>query len=103
MIGSPNGLAAGYFLLQHKRQLGIKNIWNVVVFKSDGQSSGLYVNLLFYVDSNPLPTGKMPEVSNDDTKNASADAAQHRFESTVVKGSADGKSFLREHVFQAKL
>jgi hypothetical protein len=102
VIGSPNGLAVGYFLLQHKRQLGIKNIWNVVVFGGDGVAKD-DVNLMFYVDPTPPPEEEIPEISKDDTENRGI-VAQGGFESTVVKRiSADGKSFLREHVFRAKL
>jgi hypothetical protein len=88
-------------LLQHKRQLGIKNIWNVVVFRDDSQSSN-DVNLMFYVDPNPSSKKEVPEVPNDDTKNQ-ANAAQNHFESTVGDRSVDGKSLLREYIFRAKL
>lgn len=103
MIGSPKGLAAGYFLLQHKRQLGIKNIWNVVVFRNDGQSSR-DINLMFYGDPNPSPEEEVPEVPEGpgDNKDNHATAAQHNIQSSVVKRSADGMSFVRERVFQAK-
>jgi hypothetical protein len=101
VIGSPNGLAVGYFLLQHKRQLGIKNIWNVVVFGGDGPAKD-DVNLMFYVDPTPAPEEEIPGVSKDDTK-THGNVAKGGLESTVVKRSADGKSILREHVFRAKL
>jgi hypothetical protein len=33
-LGSPNGLAVGYFLAQHKRQLGGKYVSKINVFKA---------------------------------------------------------------------
>jgi hypothetical protein len=44
--GSPNGLGTGYFLIQHKLQLGWKYIWKIKVFKS---GEGGFNYLLFYV------------------------------------------------------
>lgn len=34
-IGSPSGLAIGYFLVQHRRQLGVKYLSKINVFKAD--------------------------------------------------------------------
>jgi len=55
--GSNNGMAAAYFLAQHRRQLGSKSIWKVRVFTSDTSSIGT-PNILFYVDNgeNSPPT-----------------------------------------------
>lgn len=58
LLGSPVGRWAGYFLMQHKRQLGgSKFIDRVRVFKSEKAGSLPY--LLFYVDGNgagPVPS-----------------------------------------------
>jgi hypothetical protein len=49
LLGSPVGRWAGYFLMQHKRQLGgSKWISKVRVFKSEKEGSWPY--FLFYVD-----------------------------------------------------
>ncbi|KAJ4316919.1 Mitochondrial import inner membrane translocase subunit tim8 [Neodidymelliopsis sp. IMI 364377] len=56
LLGSPVGRWAGYFLMQHKRQLGgNKFISKVRVFKSEKEGSLPY--LLFYVDG-PIVTLK---------------------------------------------
>ncbi|KAJ4993440.1 hypothetical protein SVAN01_00988 [Stagonosporopsis vannaccii] len=50
LLGSNNGMAAGYFLVQHRRQLGPKSVWKMRVFTSDSSSMGT-PNILFYVDN----------------------------------------------------
>ncbi|KAF2826906.1 hypothetical protein CC86DRAFT_416671, partial [Ophiobolus disseminans] len=98
LIGSPNGLAPGYFLLQHKRQLGgTKFIWKIRIFKDDGALA--YPNLLFYVDPNAPPSKPEKPSSNFMERNRT-DAG---VESRVVERSKDGKSMLQEHVVRARL
>ncbi|PWO20020.1 hypothetical protein A1F95_10784, partial [Pyrenophora tritici-repentis] len=48
LLGSPNGFAVGYFLAQHKRELGGKYISKVNVFKAD-TNAALAICLLFTV------------------------------------------------------
>jgi hypothetical protein len=86
LLGAPVGRWAGYFLMQHKRQLGgSKWISKVRVFKSEKEGSWPY--LLFYVER-PAEEPKPPPEGQGNT---------------VVKRSMDGKSALREHVFRVKL
>jgi hypothetical protein len=47
-LGSPNGLGAGYFLTQHKRQLGTKTISKVKVFMND--SKWPLPQMIFFVE-----------------------------------------------------
>ncbi|KAL7773900.1 hypothetical protein CFE70_003867 [Pyrenophora teres f. teres 0-1] len=47
-LGSPNGFAVGYFLAQHKRELGGKYISKINVFKAD-TNEALAICLLFTV------------------------------------------------------
>ncbi|KAI4938950.1 uncharacterized protein J4E92_000231 [Alternaria infectoria] len=62
LIGSPNGLGAGYFLLQHKRQLGGANfIYKITIFRNDGDEFDDEPNLIFHVDKNTTP---MPDVED---------------------------------------
>lgn len=55
ILGSPNGAGICFFLIQHKAQLGLKKISEVVIWNSNGDqplSSGLtdtFVNLRFTV------------------------------------------------------
>jgi hypothetical protein len=47
--GSPNGLAAGFFLAQHKQQLGgNRMVDKITVFRSE--QHGALANLLFWVN-----------------------------------------------------
>jgi hypothetical protein len=86
-LGCPNGLAAGYFLLQHKRQLGgAKYIWKVVVFKSDPGE----LQLLFYVDADAHPEKRRADKAGP-------------FRSTAVGKSENRTGFVREHIFRARL
>lgn len=50
MVGSPNGLAVGYFLAQHKHRLGNKAVEKVTVFRPD---RGGMPYLLFWVEDAP--------------------------------------------------
>lgn len=72
--GSPNGLAIGYFLNQHKRQLGgNKFVWEISVFLGDkGVMSN--PNILFKVDTGTHapsfqdPKGKQKKVGKKKSK-----------------------------------
>ncbi|KAH6060440.1 hypothetical protein HBI67_137360 [Parastagonospora nodorum] len=87
LIGCHNGLAAGYFLLQHKRQLGgAKYIWKVVVFKSDPGE----LQLLFYVDADAHPEKRRADKAG-------------AVRSTAVGKGASRTSYVREHIFRARL
>ncbi|EAT81404.2 hypothetical protein SNOG_10905 [Parastagonospora nodorum SN15] len=77
----------GYFLLQHKRQLGgAKYIWKVVVFKSDPGE----LQLLFYVDADAHPEKRRADKAG-------------AVRSTAVGKGASRTSYVREHIFRARL
>jgi hypothetical protein len=38
ILGSPNGKGIGFFLSQHKDQLGVKTVESVTVFTTQGES-----------------------------------------------------------------
>lgn len=106
-LGSPNGLGAGYFLLQHKRQLGGANfIDKITIFRNDGDEFDDEPNIIFHVDKKTPP---MPEPN--DTPGAPEKLPENLAEkgSAVVregkamKRSRDGKDLIREHVVWAKL
>ncbi|KAF1363730.1 hypothetical protein EJ07DRAFT_102527 [Lizonia empirigonia] len=66
LLGSPNGLAVGYFLAQHKQQLGgTKFVWKVRVFRDQ---AGGYTNLLFYVDTGSPPVKRRGETYDGSVK-----------------------------------
>ena len=90
LLGSPVGRWAGYFLLQHKRQVGgNKYISKVRVFKSEKEGSWPY--FLFYVDG-PVATLGLRR-GEGDRKTWSWNE-----EPRVVRRSTDGKHVIREHV-----
>jgi hypothetical protein len=92
--GSPNGLGAGYFLVQHKRQLGgNKIISKITIF--EGDDAGGYPQLLFWVADAPGP----PEAPKASMGSETGVAV----EKNVVERSRDGKNIVREHVFTARL
>jgi hypothetical protein len=94
--GSPNGLGAGYFLVQHKRQLGgNKIISKITIF--EGDEAGGYPHLLFWVaDAPELEAPKAPEPSMGSETGAAVGK-------NVVESSRGGKNIVREHVFTARL
>lgn len=91
--GSPNGVAAGYFLAQHKTQLGgNKYVYQVSVWKDRYGDE----QMMFWVKDAPPPEDdgiKTPTPAKDD---ANADG-------TVVKRSIEGRNLIREYIILAKL
>lgn len=95
LLGSPVGRWAGYFLMQHKRQLGgSKWISKVRVFKSEKAGSLPY--LLFYVEGPVETKSKAGGENRSERRNDSV------YEG-VVGSSHDGKSVVREHMYHARL
>jgi hypothetical protein len=92
--GTPNGRASGYFLAQHKQQLGNMFISGVRVFL--GNTYPNQPAMVFYVQQElpQKPQGKRENTSQQRRVNV---------ESRIVSVNKDGRSFVREHVFRAKL
>jgi hypothetical protein len=90
-------------LLQHKNQLGgSRHIWKVRVFLSDDEDDlPDNYNLLFFTDGTADPAGE--ENAHGDGQAQAIAEANGTVESTIVQRIRDGRSFLREHVFRAKL
>ncbi|EDU43710.1 conserved hypothetical protein [Pyrenophora tritici-repentis Pt-1C-BFP] len=57
LLGSPNGAAFAYFLMQHKAQLGQKTITKITVFRPDNDDDLDFVDasLVFHVEDGPEP------------------------------------------------
>jgi hypothetical protein len=94
--GSPNLLAGGYFLLQHKLQLGPKFLTKVRIWQSDEETRNI-PNLVLYVDTTPPPTPPEEPTSGNKKRDGP------EVESRIVGRSMDGTSVIREHVFRARL
>ncbi|KAJ4311116.1 Mitochondrial import inner membrane translocase subunit tim8 [Neodidymelliopsis sp. IMI 364377] len=112
ILGSPNGLGAGYFIIQHRRQLGWKYIWKVRVFSSE-EDGWTLPNILLYVSEHATFEGPNPEQRFDDSleqllraqrrKRASPEQFMGGVEPEVKHTSEDGKNVIREHVVKARL
>ncbi|KAF3009504.1 hypothetical protein E8E13_003824 [Curvularia kusanoi] len=113
MLGSPNGLAAGYFLVQHKTQLGAnKYVYKVTIWTDNVGSE----QMLFWVKNAPLSpeeecdrdgscTPTPPGFAAADTLNMTAQLAESSSDMTgqIVEQSLDGKNVIREHRILARL
>jgi hypothetical protein len=87
LLGSPVGRWTGYFLMQHKRQLGgNKYISKMKVFKSEKEGSWPY--FLFYVEG-PAASGGGDSGSGSEMR-----------DTRVVKRSDDREHLIREHVIR---
>ena len=87
MPGSPNGIAAGFFLAQHKRQLGgNKMIYKITVFKATHPiTEDNLINLIFWVKDAALMDGFADRAGpGTDVYNRSR----------VVKKNADGRNIV---------
>ncbi|RAQ99818.1 vacuolar amino acid transporter 1 [Stemphylium lycopersici] len=94
LLGCPVGRWAGYFLMQHKRQLGgNKYISKVRVFKSEKEGSWPY--FLFYVQD--------PEATTKERRGKSGTIAHADAEPKIVKKSKDGRHVVREHVVRTRM
>jgi hypothetical protein len=101
LLGSPVGRWAGYFLMQHKRQLGgNKFISKVRLFKSEKPGSLAF--FLFYVDG-PRPEPSPKPSPGPSAKKLGDGAQEINGKMKVVKRSANGKNIVREHVIRVRL
>ncbi|KAH9863562.1 hypothetical protein J1614_009494 [Plenodomus biglobosus] len=79
LIGSPIGATLAYMLIQHKLELGIKQITQVVIFRENMADDNPEIQLLFKIGDVPKPIG---EVETE------AEAARGRVAS---RGEGDGE------------
>lgn len=88
-------MAAGYFLAQHKTQLGgNKYVYQATVWKDrDGD-----LQMIFWVKTAPPPSGNIDGDKTSMSLSGGVDTINE-----VVKRSADGKNVIRRHVVCARL
>jgi hypothetical protein len=92
--GSPNGVGAGYFLSQHKAQLGgNKFVEKITVFCNDAYGPP---HLLFWIADKPEEEPKKP----DDPKDKGLGSMIERH---VLGSRKDVREVVREHVFKVRL
>lgn len=93
-VGSPNGFAVGYFLAQHKRELGGKyvskiNVSKINVFKAD-TSAALAICLLFTI-ADRAGAAQADQVNE-------FGQAKHVAQPVVVERTEGSEHVVREHV-----
>ncbi|KAF1923546.1 uncharacterized protein M421DRAFT_425767 [Didymella exigua CBS 183.55] len=86
LLGSPNGAAFAYFLMQHKAELGNKIIGKVTVFRAeiDDDLAFMDPNLVFHVEDVKEKDGEEKEI-NDDTERDRDGSGQARASSRTFK------------------
>ncbi|KAI4708029.1 hypothetical protein J4E89_007148 [Alternaria sp. Ai002NY15] len=94
LLGSPNGQAVGYFLAQHKAQLGGKYVSKINIFKGDDPHM-VAVCLLFTIDDR---AGAARAAIGD-----GSNGTGRIDEAVVVKRVDYKKNVVRRHVVWAKL
>ncbi|CAN9224458.1 unnamed protein product [Alternaria sp. RS040] len=105
LLGSPNGRAVGYFLAQHKAQIGGNRcVKTIRIFRGDAMTE--MPNLLFAVEWAPSPPANAPTDPveewlpyPDDGMGVLTDIQV----GNVVKRSDDGRNMLRSHKVWVKL
>ncbi|KAH7552921.1 hypothetical protein BM1_07894 [Bipolaris maydis] len=108
LLGSPNGIAVGYLLAQHKREMGgNKYVSQIIVFMEDDPTG--WPNLLFKVDWAPPPPPP-PQLSatrplhaksvGEYTEELQNEEPINMEEAKILGSSRDGKHIVREHVIQ---
>lgn len=111
-VGSPNGIAPGYFLAQHKRQFGSnKMIYKITVFKDS--IMGELPTLIFWVSDVLNINGGQASNANVHARELSKSVSMlsdtvlrpvGRFqEPRMVSTSLDRRDVLREHVALVEL
>ncbi|KAF3046022.1 hypothetical protein E8E12_010385 [Didymella heteroderae] len=106
LLGSPNGLGAGYFLIQHRRQLGWKYIWKIKIWMA-GEGEWAIPNMLLYVSDHAPLAG--PQTLDDQLNRLHiAQRRKRDFDKAtkpgvIVHKSSDGKNLIREHRMVARL
>jgi len=88
-VGSPNGFAVGYFLAQHKRELGGKYVSKIYVFKAD-TNAALAICLLFTISdrAGAAQANQVEEFSQ----------AKQIAQPVVVERKEGSETVVREHV-----
>ncbi|USP73066.1 uncharacterized protein yc1106_00340 [Curvularia clavata] len=110
LLGSPNGLAAGYFLAQHKKEMGgNKYISHIIVFNEEDLIG--FPHMFFKVEwapNPPPPPPPPPPPGQFQARSVPEDVAeeQRRHPSKmktgrVLESSPDGRQMRREHVIWA--
>ncbi|KAF2626279.1 hypothetical protein BU25DRAFT_471761 [Macroventuria anomochaeta] len=106
LLGSSNGLGAGYFIIQHRRQLGWKYIWKVKIWMA-GNGVWANPNILFYVSNRAFEGPEQQHRLDEQLKSLHISQRRKRdlnetVEAGVVHKNKDGKNVIREHVVIAK-
>ncbi|CAI9628672.1 unnamed protein product [Alternaria burnsii] len=99
ILGSANGRAVGYFLAQHKHQLGgDKYVSKMTVFEDENEGNP-HATILFWIDDVPSPPPELPEPGAPPGDH-SMDTSLGMVQSKVVRRRDHGMSIIRKHVIR---
>lgn len=97
--GTPNGRGVGYFLAQHKAQIGgNRYVKGIRIFRAHAEST--LSNMVFIVDWAPSPPPPVPTDPIDvllPPTGSGIEALTSVFEDKVMERSDDGKNIVRSH------
>ncbi|CAN9087904.1 unnamed protein product [Alternaria alternata] len=97
ILGSANGRAVGYFLAQHKHQLGgDKYVSKMTVFEDENEGNP-HATILFWIDDVPSPPPELPEPGAPPGDHP-MDTSPGMVQSKVVRRRDHGRSITRKHV-----
>ncbi|KAI8933928.1 hypothetical protein NX059_009621 [Plenodomus lindquistii] len=94
LIGSPLGATLAYMLIQHKAELGIKAVTEIVIFREDSDDEFPELQLLFKIAEVQHPNGE-PDVGMARQDSVVDGGLQVRYAKEMGGGYADG---VRTHV-----
>jgi hypothetical protein len=103
--GSPNGIAAGLFLAQHKPQLGgNKMIHKITVFKAlQPVTDDEFPTIIFWVQDARNIYGSIGVAQSVNVSDVVGIDTVEGMEPKVLRRSGDVRSMLREHIVRVEL
>lgn len=104
-LGTPNGRGVGYFLAQHKAQIGgSRYVKGIRIFRARAES--VLSNMVFVVDWAPSPPPPPPTDPIDvllPPPDSGMEVFMDVYKGKVTKRSDDGKNIVRSHKIWTKL
>ncbi|KAG9193459.1 hypothetical protein G6011_03494 [Alternaria panax] len=105
LMGTPNARGVGYFLAQHKAQIGgNRYVKGIRIFRARADSA--LSSMVFFVDWAPFPPPAVPTDPIDvlvPPPGSGMEALMDTYEGNVTKRSEDGKNIVRSHKIWTRL
>lgn len=82
LLGSPIGATLAFMLIQHKAEMGIKMVMEIVIFRENNAANSVPdVNMLFRIGDVPYPVqGETGETDNGESSIAHAEKKRDKKE-----------------------